>query len=330
MLVLRAKKALSTMSRIHVSRWLFTLIALLASLAIARAEDDLEQRKTDIYSEGTRIHADVYHLKSLSGTALPTIIMAHGWGGTAALLRTQATDFANAGYFVIAFDYRGWGNSDARVILTQPAPHSSAKSEQKFTAEVKEVREVVDPLDQMQDYLNVVHWAMGETRVDKNRVGLWGTSFSGGLVTAVAARDPRIKALVSQVGFFGSLATMAPESLERARAEATKRVRGELPYPAPRAREVGNLQGGPIREKFLLYDAVADAAKAKGCAMLFIAAEKEELFNNKDHPEAAFQRAAEPKQYVVIPDIDHYGIYNQARKRASDLAVAWFDEHLKK
>jgi hypothetical protein len=86
--------------------------------------------------------------------------------------------------------------------------------------------------------------------------------------------------------------------------------------------EGGKLQGGPIREKFLLYDAVEDAAKAKGCAMLFIATEKEELFNNKDHPEAAFHRAAEPKQYVVIPDIDHYRIYNQARKRASDFPVA--------
>ena len=87
---------------------------------MAHAEADVESRVATIFSEGTRIHADVYHLKALAGKSLPTLIMAHGRGGTAALLRTQATDFANAGYFVIAFDYRGWGNSESRVLLTQP------------------------------------------------------------------------------------------------------------------------------------------------------------------------------------------------------------------
>ena len=312
----------------RVSRSFLAFISLFVSIGVAHAEADVESRVATIFSEGTRIHADVYHLKALAGKSLPTIIMAHGWGGTAALLRTQATDFANAGYFVIAFDYRGWGNSESRVLLTQPA--LNGKSEQTLTAEVKEVREVVDPIDQLQDYLNVIHWVMGETMVDKARVGLWGTSFSGGLVTAAAARDGRIKALVSQVGFFGTAVNkLPPAQLARAREEGSKRARGELAYPAPGAREVGNLSGGPIREKFLLYDAIEDTANVKNCAMLFIAAEKEELFNNKDHPEAAFKRAAEPKKYVVIPGIAHYGVYSEARKEAGNLALGWFDQHLK-
>ena len=316
------------MSRNRVSKWLLVMIALMTSTALARADDSVESGTANIYSEGARIQADVYHLKSLAGKGLPIIIMAHGWGGTAALLRTQAMDFANAGYFVIAFDYRGWGNSDSRIVLTKPM--AQLRSEQTFTAEVKEIREVVDPLDQLQDYLNVIHWAMGEAMVDKTRVGLWGTSFSGGLVVAAAARDSRVKALVSQVGFFGSAINKLPaEQLARARDEGSKRARGELAYPAPRAREVGGLSGGPIREKFLLYDAVADTAKVKNCAMLFIAAEKEELFDNKEHPEAAFKGAVEPKKYVVIPGIAHYGIYSQARQEASDLAVNWFNQHLK-
>jgi uncharacterized protein len=321
-------KAPRIMLRNAQLKWFFVLATVWLSIASARADGEIEFRTANIFSEGTRIQADIYHAKSLAGKILPTIIMAHGWGGTAALLRTQATDFANAGYFVIAFDYRGWGNSDSRVMLTQPAPES--KSGQPFSTEVKEIREVVDPVDQLQDYLNVIHWAMGEAMVDKNRIGLWGTSFSGGLVVAAAARDSRIKALVSQVGFFGTAVTKLPaEQLARARDDGTKRAHGELPYPPPRAREVGSLSGGPIREKFLLYDAVDDAAKVKNCAMLFIAAEKEELFDNKDHPEAAFKRAAEPKKYSVIPGIAHYGIYSQARQEASDLALDWFNQHLK-
>ena len=63
--------------------------------------------------------------------------------------------------------------------------------------------------------------------------------------------------------------------------------------------------------------------------MLFILAEKEEYFNNKDHGLKAFGRAKGPKKLVTIPGITHYGIYNQARPQAQKLAIAWFDEHLK-
>jgi dipeptidyl aminopeptidase/acylaminoacyl peptidase len=31
----------------------------------------------------------------------------------------------------------------------------------------------------------------------------------------------------------------------------------------------------------------------------------------------------------VIPGIEHYGIYNEARGQAIKLAIDWFDQHLK-
>jgi hypothetical protein len=101
------------------------------------------------------------------------------------MLSPQATDVARAGYFVIAFDYRGRGDSDSRLILTMPAPDPSTQTDHRFTAEVKEMREVVDPVDQAADIFSVIHWALGKAMVDKNRIGLWGTSFSGGLVVYV-------------------------------------------------------------------------------------------------------------------------------------------------
>lgn len=291
----------------------------------------VEERKVDILSEGVRIHADVYAPKPATAGPLPTIVMSHGWGGTAAMLQPQATDFARAGYLVVVLDYRGWGESDSRLILTKRAPDSSQKTDHRFTAEVREIREVVDPLDQAMDIFNVIHWAMGEPMVDRNRIGLWGTSFSGGLVVYVAARDARIKALVSQVGYMGQpIAAMSAAALAKSYEDGTRRARGELEYPGPRAKEVGNLQGGPIREKFLIYAPIEDVSHAKGCAMLFIAAENEELFDNKNHPELAYSRAAEPKKYVVIPGIAHYGIYGQARAEATRLAIDWFDRYVKK
>jgi fermentation-respiration switch protein FrsA (DUF1100 family) len=111
--------------------------------------------------------------------------------------------------------------------------------------------------------------------------------------------------------------------------EATKRARGELGYPEPGIKAVGNLRGAPIRERLMHYAPVEDADKAAGCAMLFIVAEKEELFDNRDHGIKAHQRAKGPKKLVTIPNIAHYGIYNEGRAQAQKLAIEWFEEHLK-
>ena len=89
--------------------------------------------------------------------------MSHGWGGTAANLRADAVVFARAGYLVVTFDYRGWGASDSRVILTKPQP--AAKSSHRFTAEVHEVREVVDPIDMTTDLANAVSWVVRRAAV---------------------------------------------------------------------------------------------------------------------------------------------------------------------
>ena len=64
--------------------------------------------------------------------------------------------------------------------------------------------------------------------------------------------------------------------------------------------------------------------------MLFIAAAREELFDNRQHPQLAYERAADPKKYVLIPNIAHYGIYGEARAQATRLAIDWFNQHRKK
>jgi dienelactone hydrolase len=172
---------------------------LLALLALARAAsaqqpapypvpDGISFRKATIWSEGTRMAAEVF--APASEQKLPTIIMAHGWGGTAALLREDAVAFAKAGYLVVTFDYRGWGESDARVILTAPEP--AERPGNRFSAEVTELREIVDPLAEAADWFNAIHWVQGEPQSDTRRLGLWGSSFAGGLVIYVAGYDRRV------------------------------------------------------------------------------------------------------------------------------------------
>lgn len=308
---------------------ILTLAVTLLSSAFAqtaRLPEDVSLESASIISEGTRMAADKVHLKANAGKTLPCVLMAHGWGGNKLALRPDAIVLARAGYFVVAFDYRGWGESDSRLILAGPAPVH--KPGEPFTAAVKEVREVVDPLDFGADWLNAIHWAAGERMCDMSRLGLWGSSFSGGLVVWAAARDPRVKALHSQVPSLDGRGIVA---MDRARfhEESTRRARGEIGYPAPLAKEIGNLRGAPIRSRFADFAPVDDVERAPHCAMQFVIAEKEELFDNKDHGVKAHARARGPKKLVTIPEIAHYGIYFEARKQAQDLAVEWFDRHLK-
>lgn len=291
-----------------------------------KAPDDVSFRTADILSEGTRMAAEVFAPKAPKGDKLPTIVMSHGWGGTAAALRPDAVAFARAGYLVIAFDYRGWGNSDSRLILAGDKP---ATKDGKLIAGVKEVRGVVDPIDQTTDILNAIHWAAGEALCDPGRIGLWGSSFSGGHVVYVAARDPRVKAFVSQVGSMdGRWAVTDPRMRKFTFDQGTARTRGRIAYPEPGAK-FGTLTGAPVIEKFVGYAPIEDVGRCKDCAKLFIIAENEELFDNKDHAILAYERSTGVKKLVTVPGIKHYGIYNEARGRAQREAIAWFDDHLK-
>ena len=304
------------------------LLLVLPSLAAAQdapPPEELSFRKDNIMSEGVRLGAEVFSLKTNKEKKLPTIVMCHGWGGTAKALRSDAAVFARAGYLVVTFDYRGWGASDGRII------RAGEKKKDGSAAEVKEIREVIDPIEQTTDLLNVIHWVQEEKQCDRERIGLWGTSFSGGHVVYVAARDPRVKATVSQVpAFDGRWAINSSRMRKETYGGATQRARGKAGYPEPGEAAVGKLKGSPILEKIGRYAPVEDAARLKGCAALFILAENEELFDNKEHGILAHSKAKGPKKLVIIPEIKHYGIYREAKKRAQKLAIAWYDEHLKK
>jgi dienelactone hydrolase len=289
--------------------------------------DNVVFRTDTIVSEGTRIAAEIFAPKSPASDKLPTIIMSHGWGGTAQSLRPDAIAFAQAGYLVITFDYRGWGKSDARLVASEKAIE---KRDGKLVAEVKEVREVVDPIDQTTDIMNAIHWAVGEKQCDPKRIGLWGSSYSGGHVVYVAARDPRVRAFVSQVGAMDSRWAIASAQMrEFTYKQGTARARGKTGYPRP-LEKFGTLTGAPVIEKLAVYAPIEDIGRCTDCAKLFIIAENEELFDNKDHAIKAHDRATGVKKLVTVKGIKHYGIYNEGREQAQREAIAWFDEHLKR
>lgn len=303
-----------------------TMFAQLPPQPVYTPPDSILFRNVDIYSEGTRMHGETFLAKSNAGQKRACILMAHGWGGTTAAMRRDAAAFALAGYYVITFDYRGWASSDARVVLTRPAPPPSERSAGTFTAEVKEVRGVVDPIDMGTDWLNAIHWAAAEPQCDMQRFGLWGSSFSGGLVVYAAARDSRVKALHSQVG---SLDGRVGWDEAMIRAEATRYARGSLDYPEPYKKAVGNLIGAPMLARFPQYFPVEEVNLAPHTAMQFVIAGNEELFNNKDHAIRAYESFKGTKRLITIPGIKHYGIYYEAHDQAFKLALDWYNLYLK-
>jgi len=308
------------------------LALLLAAVGAVHAQqlweppESVDWRTDTIFSEGTRLAAEIFSPSGRAGERLPCILMAHGWGGMARGLRRDAAVFARAGYFAVAFDYRGWGNSDPRVLLASPAPEGKPD---RFRAEVIAVREVIDPVEQGRDWLNALHWLQAEPMCDTDRIGVWGSSYSGGHVLYAAAHDKRVKAVFSQVGGMDSrFVVSTDEALARTLGDATKRARGELLYPEPGAVEVGSLRGAPIRDKLMHYAPVELARQASHAALMFVIAENEELFDNRDHSIKAHAAATGVKKLVTIPGIAHYGIYREARERVQQLAIEWFNEHL--
>ena len=287
--------------------------------------ESVGQRRVDIYSEGNRMTGYVYKLKATPADAkLPTIIMAHGWGGVQAQLRQDASEFAGEGYLVLTFDYRGWGESDSRVVLKGPQA-DVAKID--FSAEVHAIREVVDPLDMAADWQNAIHWAHGEPQVDTGRIGLWGSSMGGSYVVYAGAHDPRVKAVHSQVtgGLKGSLWTqLSPQGIK----DATQRARGEIGYPPP-AQVNNGLRGAPITSRFANYNPLDDITDVDTVAFQFVLSEHEQYLNNEEHAIAAYKRYRGPKNLVTIKGTSHYDIYGKAREESHYLALAWFNKFLK-
>jgi len=98
---------------------------LISHAAMAQEEKAVEgfptvlQRDITLWSDGTRLSGVLLYPKDRKeGEKLPAIVMCNGWGGTKAFLMRSgiAPRFAAAGYVVINYDYRNWGDSDSRLI----------------------------------------------------------------------------------------------------------------------------------------------------------------------------------------------------------------------
>jgi fermentation-respiration switch protein FrsA (DUF1100 family) len=137
-------------------------------------------------SGGESCRADLYLPSDRGpGGGWPVVVMAHGIGAERSFgLAPFAQRFADRGMASLVFDYRHFGESTG------------------------EPRNLVSPAGQVADYLAAMESVRGDPRLDEARIGLWGTSFSGGHVLKVASGRPSgLRAVVSQIPFVSGLSS---------------------------------------------------------------------------------------------------------------------------
>jgi uncharacterized protein len=295
--------------------------------------DTVEKRAVTIFSDGTRMAGDLYLPKALKpGTKLPAIVLCAGTGGTKGGTQARlAPRFVEKGYIVLAFDYRGWGQSESQLMAMEPQPKPDEKSE--MTIKVKAIRWPMNYTDQTADIRAAISFIAGEPNVDQERIGLWGSSYGGGLVTWVAGNDPRVKCVAAQVPGMGG---RAPAAMKYAYDLATKQARGETePVPIETGKLTGkmatyaNMRVNPAKN--IGFNALDAAAKISAPA-LFVLAENEELSSNAT-VEAVQKSLADrgvPSRIHVIKGITHYGVYAEGFDEATREEIEWFGEHLLK
>jgi len=257
----------------------------------------------------------------------PLILMSHGFSALMAMgLDDYADRFAQAGFAVLVYDHRNYGASSGWP------------------------RNETDPWQQVEDMRAVISYARNLDGVDPARIGLWGTSYSGGHALTVSALDDRVKCVVSQVPLVSgqrTFDTWVPEKsrarfMARLAADRDARARGKPPAVTPAAlpgsetaewAEAVDKDGAYANEITLrsldllrCYEPISFVERIAPTPLLMIVAEQD-----TQTPVAwqrqAFERAGEPKKLVALQG-RHYDPYTLLLDESRRAALDWFREHL--
>ena len=138
----------------------------------------VERTSVTIWSNGVAMDGDIYRPKDLDPSRrAAAVVLSHGWGGSKATGERYAAKFAAAGMVSLCFTHCGWASSAGQVVLVGDRPDLDRNNE--GVAKVRLIREVVDPVEWIQNFRAAVDYMEGEPGVDTDRIGAWGTSFGG-------------------------------------------------------------------------------------------------------------------------------------------------------
>jgi len=291
--------------------------------------------RTDVEfnAEGTTLRGWLYRPEG--DGPVPGVVMAHGFSAVKEMyLDAFAEVFAEAGLACLVFDNRNFGASDGGP------------------------RYEIDPWEQVRDYRHAITYLQTLPGIDRERIGVWGSSYSGGHALMLGAWDRRLRAVVAQVPLIDAWvwmtralgpemrdAVVAETILERERlydgippamvpvvgdaraALATPDAAAWFEKMAPLAPTWRNTVTARSWERILEYSPLRWIDRIAPTPLLIVAAEHD-VICPIDLVREAVARAGEPKRLVVLP-VGHFDPYEEpCFADASRAAAAWFATHL--
>jgi dipeptidyl aminopeptidase/acylaminoacyl peptidase/uncharacterized protein YceK len=223
----------------------------------------------------------------------PTIIVNHPGLGTAGDFSDVALIIRDQGYLVFNPDYRGSGMSQGT--------HEGAKGE-------------VDDVIAAIDYLE------SQGIIEDSRIGIYGQSHGAAISVLAAERDPRIKAVVAEAGFYD-----AADLYNNAMASSDPTVKTVLNEFLPM------LGGTPeqVPQEYAVRSALnyTDSITA---AMLLIHGEKDPIcpVNQARRLYDALSAAGKTVEIKIYPNEAHCVNDPAGRLEVWDLMFAWFEKYV--
>lgn len=297
----------------------------------------MSQQNVEFNAEGTTLRGWFYPAAGTTEKA-PTVVMAHGFTAVKEMdLDRYAEVFSANGLNVLVYDNRGFGESDGTP------------------------RQEIDPWLQIRDYRHAITYASTFPGVDPQRIGVWGSSYSGGHVLVVGAIDRRVKAVVSQVslisGYDNYRALVRADFIDNYTAlfeadrasrfaggePATVPVVAENPMdpaalPSPdswtwfietskdRAPNWKNEVTVRSLEMMTEYNPIDYIARIAPTPLLLMPAQND-VVAPTTFALRAYEEAREPKRLHILPG-GHYDAYGPGFEASSGAALEWFQTHL--
>ena len=269
----------------------------------------------------------------------PAIVMTHGYGAVKELyLDSYAEYFVKSNFVVLLYDHPNFGDSSG------------------------EPRQEIDPKKQIQGYSSAITYLQSLSNlVDGKRIGIWGTSYSGGHVLVVSATDKRVKCVVAQMPSISGTRNLRRRSkndeeyqrllkaFERDRKQVAE---GGAPRVIPIIRpelqedwwgffDVGhaadedkwryknwkNEQTLHSVELYGEYNPDEFIEKISPCPLLMIVADNDTVTFSEDEVEVFEKTAGEPKKLVKFSG-GHFSAYKEQFELTASAAKEWFIQYL--
>jgi dipeptidyl aminopeptidase/acylaminoacyl peptidase len=292
----------------------------------------VKESLVSFYSEGEKLQG-ILRTPDTGDGPFRGIVQGPGWMGLkdANLYLPYHEALTAAGFAVLIFDYRGFGDSEGRSDLLIPSM-------------------------QLEDLINAVTYLAARDDIDSDNIGTFGSGGTGGgNAIVLAASDDRVRCAVSQVPVADGedwLHRMRSEHewvsfLERLETDRTTRVmtgsgelvhpREEIMVPTPERRAT-NVKGDvdsrtptavQLRsaEAILTYKPIDLVSSVAPTALMIIAVE-DDAVTPTDHAVALYEAAGSPKKLVMQRHTTHYAAYKQYGDTVIPQIVEWFDSHL--